>query len=281
MLTVKVRYKEPDGEVSRLMKVAVADRDVRPADASTDYRFATAVAGFGMILRDSPHKGGATFDSVLRLAEASRGTDEEGYRDEFIELVQKARVISLHLAVRNENPAEIQVLLDAGADPMARLGDGYTPLHWAVGNENPAVVEALLDAGADPMARGEDGATPLHWAARDSWIPAMPQTLLAAGAEVDARTYRGWTPLHWAVGNENPAVVEALLDAGADPMARIRDGETPLHWAVGNEDLAVIQALLAAGADPMARDNDGFTPLDLATYHPRKVRKVLRARKGR
>ncbi len=94
LLTMKIRYKEPDGDVSKLMDVAVVDRQTRLTDASDDYRFATAVAGFGMLLRDSPYKGSVTFDEVIRMAEASRGADAEGYRAEFIELVRRARAIS-------------------------------------------------------------------------------------------------------------------------------------------------------------------------------------------
>ena len=246
LLTVKLRYQDPDGDVSRLMEVAVADRGAPLAEASTDYRFAAAVAGFGMILRDSPHRGSATFESVLRLAEASLGTDAEGYRAEFVELVRKAA----------------------------------TALHWAAGTGNLAVLQALLDAGADPAARGEDGATPLHWAARDSRNPAVTQALLAAGGGVDARADGDWTALHWAVGNENPAVLQALLDAGADPAARGEDGATPLHWAAWNENPAVLQALLDAGADPAARGEDGATPLHVAAgvnANPAVLRALLDA----
>ena len=94
LLTMKIRYKQPDGDTSKLMEVPVVDRQTRLTDASDDYRFATAVAGFGMLLRNSPHKGSVTFDDVIRMAEASKGADAEGYRAEFIELVRRARAIS-------------------------------------------------------------------------------------------------------------------------------------------------------------------------------------------
>lgn len=71
--------------------VRMADRP-RPIEAlSDDFRFAAAVAQFGMILRDSPHKGAASFDSVLALGERGRGPDGHGYRAEFLDLVRKAR----------------------------------------------------------------------------------------------------------------------------------------------------------------------------------------------
>ena len=93
MLTVKIRYKDPDGDISRLMEAPLVDRGRGFESASADFRFASAVAGFGMILRDSPHKGSASFDAVIRLAESNRGEDREGYRDEFIDLVRRARAI--------------------------------------------------------------------------------------------------------------------------------------------------------------------------------------------
>ena len=60
------------------------------APASEDFRFAAAVASFGMVLRDSEYKGTSTLDGAFKLAEASVGTDELGYRKEFVELVKEA-----------------------------------------------------------------------------------------------------------------------------------------------------------------------------------------------
>ena len=85
---VKVRYKEPDGAASRLLEHPVADRVRAP---STDLTFASAVAAFGMLLRESPHRGAATWAQVAELAAAGRGADPEGYRAEFIGLVDGMR----------------------------------------------------------------------------------------------------------------------------------------------------------------------------------------------
>jgi Ca-activated chloride channel family protein len=92
-LTLKLRYKEPDGDTSTLIESVVKDGNASYARASEDFRFATAVAGFGLLLRDSQFKGNLTWGAVLELAQASRGTDETGYRAEFIELVKKAQSI--------------------------------------------------------------------------------------------------------------------------------------------------------------------------------------------
>jgi Ca-activated chloride channel family protein len=93
LLNLKIRYKEPDGATSQLIEVPVADRGGMFNLASTDLRFAASVASFGMILRDSPHKGQSTFEAVIDMAEKSRGADTNGYRDEFVKLVRKARAL--------------------------------------------------------------------------------------------------------------------------------------------------------------------------------------------
>jgi Ca-activated chloride channel family protein len=81
---VRLRYKEPRGTESRLMERPVGIDMSEPSD---DFEFATAVAGFGMILRDSEHRGSMSVRHVLALAEEGLGADLDGYRSEFIELV--------------------------------------------------------------------------------------------------------------------------------------------------------------------------------------------------
>src|SRR5690606_24075970 len=74
---VKLRYKPPTGDVSRLLEVPVQTGSGRGSD---DMRFAAAVAEFGMLLRDSKHRGSATFDDVIVLARGAVGADPDGYR---------------------------------------------------------------------------------------------------------------------------------------------------------------------------------------------------------
>ncbi|HEU0013896.1 MAG TPA: von Willebrand factor type A domain-containing protein [Longimicrobium sp.] len=83
---VKIRYKLPDSETSRLLDHAVRETRRGP---SPDFEFATAVAGFGMLLRESEHRGTLTLDQVIRLAERSRGEDPQGYRADFIRLARR------------------------------------------------------------------------------------------------------------------------------------------------------------------------------------------------
>jgi len=91
IMTVKLRYKKPDGEKSTLMSFPVADPGRKLSQATQDFRFAAAVASFGMILRDSKHKGAYTLEAVLELAGSAKGDDTEGYRAEFLQLVESAR----------------------------------------------------------------------------------------------------------------------------------------------------------------------------------------------
>ena len=91
LLTVKLRYKTPAGEKSRLLEQRVANRVVV---ASEDVRFVAAVAAWGMLLRDSEHRGSATFESVLALAEGAVGEDPAGYRREFVDLVRRSEAVA-------------------------------------------------------------------------------------------------------------------------------------------------------------------------------------------
>lgn len=85
LMYVKLRYKAPDGQASIPMEVAVSNRVTD--DASIDFRFAQAVAAFGMVLRDSEHRGTATPAMALQLAEGALGRDPFGYRSDFLKLV--------------------------------------------------------------------------------------------------------------------------------------------------------------------------------------------------
>ncbi len=88
---VRLRYKEPKGETSKEIKQVVSFLNT-PVDGkrlSADFYFAAAVAEFGMILRNSEYKGNSSLESVMDLAEKGLGNDEEGYRLEFMNLVDQ------------------------------------------------------------------------------------------------------------------------------------------------------------------------------------------------
>jgi Ca-activated chloride channel family protein len=94
LLTVKLRYKEPEGGASKPINVGVPDRQASFRNASENFKFAAAVAQFGMLLRDSRYKGQSSFDGAAELARASTGSDLRGYRAEFVRLVETAKALS-------------------------------------------------------------------------------------------------------------------------------------------------------------------------------------------
>ncbi len=90
LMTVKLRYKQPDGDVSRLIARPVMDR---AGGLTANIGFAAAVAEFGMLLRNSAFRGSATWASAEELARRHRGEDPEGYRAEFIRLIELAAAL--------------------------------------------------------------------------------------------------------------------------------------------------------------------------------------------
>src|SRR5690606_36195721 len=88
---VKIRYKQSTSDTSTRFDHPVPDR-LAPA---TDLSFAAAVASFGMVLRNSEHRGSATFAQAIDLAKSALGEDRGGYRAQFIALVEKAKSIQM------------------------------------------------------------------------------------------------------------------------------------------------------------------------------------------
>ena len=93
LLTVKLRWKKPDGDASTLDEVPLVDRGGAFEQASADLRFAGAVAAFGMVLRNSEYKGEVTLPLVAKIAAGALGPDRGGYRAEFLDLVRKAETL--------------------------------------------------------------------------------------------------------------------------------------------------------------------------------------------
>lgn len=92
LMTVKLRYKQPEGDTSKLIVNTVVDKAV--AKPSENYQWSAAVAGFGMLLRNSEFKGDMSYQKVLSLASESKGVDNNGYRIEFINLVKSAMLLN-------------------------------------------------------------------------------------------------------------------------------------------------------------------------------------------
>jgi Ca-activated chloride channel family protein len=103
LLHVAMRYKAPDGDRSMLVTHPVT---ARATAASESMRFASAVAGFGMLLRNSPNAGSLAWPDVIELARGARGTDRGGYRADFIKLAEMASDLSRRIATVHPRPVD-------------------------------------------------------------------------------------------------------------------------------------------------------------------------------
>ncbi|MEQ9440222.1 MAG: von Willebrand factor type A domain-containing protein [Cyclobacteriaceae bacterium] len=93
-LTLKLRYKAPDSNTSQLLEQPLTNEVLSLEQTSDNFRFSASVAGFGMLLRDSAFKGDLTYDAVAQLAREAQGKDTEGYRQEFIRLVESCNLLA-------------------------------------------------------------------------------------------------------------------------------------------------------------------------------------------
>ncbi|MEO6096910.1 MAG: VWA domain-containing protein [Fibrobacteria bacterium] len=93
LLTVKFRYKQPAGAASKLLSRTLRNRDVAWQDASENFRFSAAAAGFGLLLRGSRYSGNLDLEKVAAMARGARGRDLAGHRAEFLDLVESAKAL--------------------------------------------------------------------------------------------------------------------------------------------------------------------------------------------
>ena len=89
-MTVKLRYKQPDGISSTKVEIPVKGKVLELDETSDNFRFSAAVAEFGLILRNSEYMEDASMEHVIALAKNAKGQDEEGYRSEFMKMVKLA-----------------------------------------------------------------------------------------------------------------------------------------------------------------------------------------------
>lgn len=99
MATIKLRYKKPNGSVSKKIQLTV--KNILSKNVSRDVGFAMCVAEFGQLLRNSKYKSASSYDRVIQNSKEYKGEDEFGYRSEFISLVQNARDLDNRDLVRN------------------------------------------------------------------------------------------------------------------------------------------------------------------------------------
>ena len=105
IMNIKLRYKKPDGNKSTLIEHPLKDENIALNSTSDNFRFASSVAEFGMLLRNSQYRGNADFLSVKQIAQSAIGNDEEGYRKEFIQLVKSGALLK-----EKETAKEVKVI---------------------------------------------------------------------------------------------------------------------------------------------------------------------------
>ena len=172
-------------------------------------------------------------------------------------------VSSLIAAVRAGNRREIERQIAASPKAVQGKDDGgSSPLHHAAGYGPLANVELLIDKGADVNAKNRRASTPLHWAIHDQ---AKVHLLLSKGADVNSKQVQGRTPLFLAtiLGDSVPTI-RLLLGSGADPNLASANGQTPLMMVAARGNVEAMRLLIEKGAEVNHRDGAGETALMFA-----------------
>ena len=170
----------------------------------------------------------------------------------------------LHYAAKEGETEFANTLIKAGADIDAKTNKGWTALHLSAGQGQIEIALALIKAGAGVNAKSNNGETPLHDAAYRGYTQIAP-ALIKAGADIDAKDNYGDTPLHVAVvWGWGTRTLDTLIKAGADIDAQNKYGTTPLHLATQQYEPEFALALIKAGANFSTQDGYGDTPLHMA-----------------
>lgn len=162
----------------------------------------------------------------------------------------------------NTQGARSQDLL-AQAQPLPPPTGSQTDLHDAVSRSDHAEVNRLIDEGANVNARNERGETPLYLATRAAYAPLV-SVLIIAGANVNAPADDGTTPLHVAAEQGNLAIAQILVSEGANPNTKAKNGTTPLHVAAKQGNAKLVENLIDAGANVSLPDASGQSAVNIA-----------------
>lgn len=158
----------------------------------------------------------------------------------------QSKDLALHKAIANGNPAEVNRLLNDGADGNITDADGRNGLISAAWRGHTGVAAVLIDAGIDPDSVDNEGRSALMWASINGHT-SLVRLLADKIANVDTRDADGLTPLMRAAWNGHAAVVRELLGAGANPALRDEAGKTALQRAHLSKNATVVHLLTQAG----------------------------------
>jgi uncharacterized protein len=165
------------------------------------------------------------------------------------------------VAIKQDNPAAIMVLLQRGFDPNTLDPAGLSGLYLALRDSSLKAAQALIDWPKTNLeVRTAEDESPLMMAALKGHLE-LARKLIGKDADVNKT---GWTPLHYAATGGHVAIIELLLERHAYIDAESPNGTTPLMMAAHYGSPAAVKALLEAGADPMLKNQLGLTAIDFA-----------------
>ncbi|MGE0388416.1 MAG: ankyrin repeat domain-containing protein [Gammaproteobacteria bacterium] len=168
---------------------------------------------------------------------------------------------ALELAAASGHAEVVSRLIEAGAPPDGRSVES-SPVWIALKRRDARLLQVLLNAGANPLAADGDGRTALHLAAGTGWEEGA-RALIALEADVDRIDREGYTALMRAAATSTP-IVAMLLDRHAALHTATASGNTPLMIAAGSGNASAVGLLLKAGSRIDQRNRDGNTALMLA-----------------
>lgn len=181
-------------------------------------------------------------------------------------------------AIRNNDIAALQRLIDGGADVNVKDENGDTPLYIAIYHDRILAPMLLIEAGADVNATNGRGDTPLHMAARDGGLDVM-DALIRRHANIDAMNLDGDTPLHMACWCGGTLAAKMLIDNGANVNVMNAKGNTPLlEHLLECEDhiFGIVTLLVRSGADLHVENEDGESVKSFVDRAPHLRRAVWR-----
>lgn len=156
---------------------------------------------------------------------------------------------ALELAIRADDAAAVQVLLEQNADTDTQ-SNRFTPLAVAAIRGNAEIVLLLLQAGADPNAASLSGANALSTAIRSCKADiGIVRLLVGAGADIENRSGVGLSPAMLAIQEQRTDIALLLLESGADVNSLNQFGEGLLNYAIYMKNPTLIQAVLDHGVE--------------------------------